>query len=673
MSISIPFFSEITLICILLLNLCFIPACPAQELDLTQLSLEELMNLEVQVASKTSKNLFETAAAAYVISQEAIQHSGFTNVPDLLRLAPGFAVARIDGNKWAISSRGFNGVFANKLLVLIDGRTVYSHLFSGVFWNYQELLLEDISQIEIVRGPGATLWGSNAVNGIVNILTKPASETQGGMLSVIAGTEEQLITSFRYGGNYKNEVFYRFDGKYTKRNHLEDSSGTAASDAWQGQRAAFRVDWYPQSRSQITLQGDYYTDEVGQMVSIIPSETQPFYQQIDSVATDEGGNILLRLNHQFSVDNEITLQFYYDQFIRHDIIMNGIVETFDYEINHRFKIGAAQEIVWGLGWRDLFDESDGTFYFSVTPENQKSSIFNAFLQDEIHFFRDRLQLILGSKFEHHDYTGLEIQPNIRLLYRPGHNYACWFAASRAVRTPSRVERDVTTIRGVQYVRGIPVFGILKGSHDYESEILHAWELGFRTRLNSIMNIDLALFYNHYDNLRNYEQGEWEYKFTPPPAHGLAYFYMDNNMKGRSYGGELLLNLKPASWCQFEASYSNVKIKADVELTNLFSEFAKGIEGETPEHQVSLHGVFTLAYSLNLDFGFRFIDRVPTLNLDHYFNLDAQLSWQVNQNLKLSIVGQNLLEKRHTEYLPAYDDILATQIPRGFFARMQLKF
>jgi iron complex outermembrane receptor protein len=657
----------------LLLPVFFLPDCLSQKIDLTQFSLEELMNLEVQLVSKKQENLFETTAATYVISPEDIQHSGFTNLPDLLRLAPGFAVARIDANKWAISSRGFNGVFANKLLVLIDGRSVYSPLFSGVFWNYQEVVLEDVSQIEIVRGPGATLWGSNAVNGIVNVRTKPTPETQGGLISLTAGTDERLLTSLRYGGKLNQNLFYRLDTKYTQRKHLVDSSGAASADGWTGYRAAARLDWYPQPSSQITVQGDYYADEVGQMVSIIPAENQPFYRRIDSVATDEGGHVRCRLKHQFSPANEIVLQFYYDKYIRNDVIMNGTIVTFDYDFQHQFSFNPAHEIVWGMGYRHIADQTTGTFYFSLDPAKYKTQIFSAFFQDELHFFRHKFRLIFGSKFEHQAFTGLEIQPNLRLLFSPNLHRAYWLAASRAVRIPTRVECDVNSVRGLEYARGIPVFGIIQGNPAFESEVLHAYELGFRSRLNSVVSLDLALFYNDYRRLRNYETGSWEYKFNPAPAHGMAYFLMENNMTGRTFGGEILFKIKPSPDCYFEASYSNIKIEVDLENTNIFYEFSKGTEGETPEHQALLRGSFNLPLSLKLDFGFRFVDKVPTLKIDHYFNLDAQLAWQANRNVKIFVVGQNLLEQQHAEYSPAFDDIQATEVPRGFYGKLQVQF
>lgn len=645
----------------------------AEKFDLTQFSLEELMNLEVELVSKKHENLFETTAASYVISPEDIQQSGFTSLPELLRLSPGFAVARIDANKWAISSRGFNGVFANKLQVLIDGRSVYSPLFSGVFWNCQELVLEDISQIEIIRGPGATLWGSNAVNGIINVRTKPAEETQGGLFSMQAGTEEQMLTTLRYGGKIGNHLFYRFNTKYSKHNHLVDSSGAGTADGWTGQLGAFRLDWYPQSHSRLTIQGDYYADEVGQMVTIIPAENQPFYRRIDTVATDAGGNLRLRLQHEFSPENDVALQFYYDQFNRNDVILNLTTRTFDFDFQQRFKFRPTHEIVWGLGYRRVTDETEGTFYFSLDPARAQIDLFNAFFQDELNFFRDRFRIVFGSKLEHQNFTGLEIQPNFRLLYRPNPNRAYWLAASRAVRIPTRVETDVFSVRGLEYTRGIPVFGVMLGSDEFGSEVLHAYELGYRANLNHIISLDLALFYNDYRRLRNYETGGWEYKFSPPPAHGMAYFHIDNNMTGYTWGGEILFKMKPAPGCYLEASYSNLQLKVALKNTNIFYAFSKGTEGESPEHQALLRGSFDLPRGIIFDFGLRFVDQVPTNKIDQYYNLDAQITWQVIKNIKFAVIGQNLLQTQHAEYSPSYDDIQATWVPRGFSGKMQIQF
>ena len=392
--------------------------------DLTELSIEQLMNIEITTAGRKSQRLSETAAAAFVITQEDIHRSGATTIPDVLRMVPGLQVARIDGNKWAVTARGFNGRFANKLLVLMDGRSVYTPLFSGVIWDVQDTMLEDIDRIEIIRGPGAAVWGANAVNGVINIITKPASDTQGGLLAAMSGTVEKGTVGTRYGGAIGEKGTYRLYGKYFDRNGGVDAAGDDTPDDWHAFRTGFRTDWQSNTFHRMTLQGDLYEGKSGERLTYsLP--TFPFKNTENVDEKFRGGNLLGRWTYQEEENSEATLQFYYDRTYRSFEIIEETRDTLDLDFQHRTVLLDRHEIQWGLGWRITHDDIRNSFAVSFTPDSQTDNLFSAFIQDEIRFFEDKVRLTIGAKFEHNDYTGFEIQPSARALWTITKNHSVW--------------------------------------------------------------------------------------------------------------------------------------------------------------------------------------------------------------------------------------------------------
>jgi len=406
--------------------------------DLTELSLEELMNIEITSVSKKAEKFSQAPAAIYVITSEDIKRSGATSLPELLRMVPGVEVARINSNAWAISVRGFNGRFANKLLVLIDGRSVYTPTFSGVFWDEQDLLLEDIERIEVIRGPGGTLWGANAVNGVINIITKKAKDTQGFFSTVTYGNIEKPTVGMRFGSKLGKDLYYRVYGKYFKRDSFEDIYGNDAGDEWEVGRGGFRAD-YSKGKDSFMVEGNVYKGETGENLNI----SSRLYPKTDDL---QGGNLLCRWARKFSEKSDISLQMYYDHVERSQeyqmpSVTGGLqketfkmkLQTYDLDFQHRFFLGDKNEIVWGTGVRLIKDKYQNTPHLAILPDSKWMHIYSGFVQDEIHLIPEKFSLILGSKFEHNSFTGFEYQPNLRLLYFPKKEHTIWAAISRAVR------------------------------------------------------------------------------------------------------------------------------------------------------------------------------------------------------------------------------------------------
>ena len=359
-----------------------------------QLSLEQLMDAEVTSVSKKQERLLNAASAIYVITQEDIRRSGFTSIPEALRMVPGVDVARIDGNKWAISIRGFNGQFSNKLLVLIDGRTVYTTTFSGVFWDIQDTLLEDVDRIEVIRGPGATLWGANAVNGVINIITKTASDTQGALVTAGGGTEEHVFTGVRYGGMLGRDATYRVYGKYFDRSPMVDSQGNPADDGWDQGRGGFRLDWQAVPRGHLMVQGDFYDGGANQ-TALMPILTPPYQISEGGSIHVRGGDILGRWTYAFSDRSDVAVQAYYDRDDRNAPEVDQTVQTGDLDLQHHFRLGSSHDVVWGLGYRVIQDEATNAAIVSLIPNRRTYQLFSAFVQDEVPLIAQRLRLTVG--------------------------------------------------------------------------------------------------------------------------------------------------------------------------------------------------------------------------------------------------------------------------------------
>ena len=656
-------------------------SAPPRSVDVMDMDLESLMNIQVTSVSKRPEDLSDAAAAIYVITSEDIRRSGATSIPEALRLSPGLEVARQDAHTWAISSRGFNDEFASQMLVLIDGRSVYSPLFSGVYWDVQDLVLEDIDRIEVIRGPGGTLWGANAVNGVINITTKSAKETQGLLVTAGGGNEERGFGAVRYGVNFAEDHYLRIYTKYFNRDESALLNGDPANDSWYMARGGFRYDWIPNDENMITLQGDIYGGEFDQTVAGVTFPTAGGV--LPTLYTDDGdmsgGNILSRWTHQFSEDSEFAVKLYYDRTSRDRVLLSEVRDTFDIDLQHQYRLGLRNNIVWGVGYNITSDKIRDTDTVVLDPSERTTSLYSAFIQDEITVIEDRLRLTLGSKLEHNDYTGWELQPSGRLSLSITDRQTAWFAVSRAISTPSRVEDDVTINRFA--APGTPP-AILRliGSREMDAKDLVAFELGYRIQPHDRVSFDLATFYNLYDNQRSLEAG------TPFPAPDGSYvvvpYTIGNRVDGEVYGFELATTWQAADWWRLKFNYTFWKTELEREAGSTDDLLSVG-ERDTPRHQVGVRSLMDLPYNFEFDTGIRYVDALPsrmrfvtgslTDGVPSYFVADARVGWRPNENWEVSLVAQNLLDSRHQEYAPSFLQQQVTQVETSIFAKITYRY
>jgi iron complex outermembrane receptor protein len=591
--------------------------------ELKKLSIEELMEVDVTSVSRRSERASRAAAAVTVITAEDIRRSGVTSLPEALRLANSLHVARFDSRTWAISARGFNISTANKLLVLIDGRTVYTSLFSGVFWDVQDVLLDDVDRIEVIRGPAGTLWGANAVNGVINIITKSARETQGGLTKLGVGNEDRGFGAFRYGGALGERAWYRAYAKYRYVDALALAGGGSAEDPLRMAQGGFRVDGDRSDRDSFTLQGDVYRGVIGELTR---SDTDV-----------DGGNLLGRWSRRFSAASSLDLQVYWDRTRR---IVPGQFEenrrdTWDLDLQHRLPLGGRHDLVWGLGYRVTSDAVEDTPLVAWVPNRRTVELFSAFGQDEIALVADRLRLVIGSKFEVHESTGLEVQPSVRMAWTPDDRQTLWGAVSRAVRAPTRLDEDVRFPAPNGAI-------LLQGSREFESEEVIAYELGYRLQPRGGTSLELAAFYNVYDDLRSQE----------PPASGAPFpITLANNLNADTYGAELRFNVQAAPWWRLYTSYTY--FEKDLSLDPGSRDRTGGLgEGNDPEDRFALRSFVDLPGGVELDAWLRYVDRLPSPVIPAYTELDLHLGWKPTDRLELALVGQNLLHDQHAEFFTA---------------------
>ena len=625
------------------------PHLPA---DLTELSLEELMSVEVTSVSKKGQPLSQSAAAIFVITQDDIRRSGVTSIPEALRMVPGLNVAKIDGNKWAITARGLNDRYANKLLVLIDGRTVYSPVFAGTYWEPQDYVLEDIDRIEVIRGPGGSLWGANAVNGIINVVTKKSKDTQGLLASTVAGPEEGIGT-VRYGGKVGSDLHYRAYGKYFNRDTTYNSPA-GAHDDWRAGRGGFRADWTASSRNEVTVQGDYSDARIGQRQTLA-TLTSPFSRTVDEDGSLSSHNLLTRWTHRLEGGSETALQLYYDSYRRDTVSLGERVHTYDADFQHRFSLPLHQEIVWGLGYRLTSDRFRNSANTIVLKEARDISLYSAFLQDEIKLLPDRLSLTIGSKLLHNDYTGFEVQPSARLLWQAAKAHTFWTAVSRAVRTPDRFRENSTlnvTGTGAGFVK-------VQGNDQLQSESVMAYELEYRTTPFEQLSLDIATFYTHYDHLT--------YSST---VNSLTSRYA-NNASARTSGVEAAADWRPVEWWSLRPALTYFQATMLGATPQTAGTAAQA--GSTPERQLSLRSRINMRHNLEFDAWLRYMDRLRDLDIPSYTTLDLRLGWHATKNLTLDLVGQNLLDPHHPEFSTRAGGTQLTEVQRSVFIRLTWQY
>jgi len=603
---------------------------------LKKLSLEELFTLEITSVAKKSESVSETAVAIRVVTQDDLRRMGTLSIPEALRFIPGVEVARVDSRQYAITARGFNGTIANKLLVLIDGRSVYTPLFSGVFWDAQDTFLEDVEQIEVIRGPGGTVWGTNAVNGVINVISKPAASTQGLLLTGGGGNVERGFGGIRYGGKLGPRAHFRVYGKYFNRGPSLRPNGDDAGDDFQMPQGGFRADWEPSAANAITIQGDLYAGTVEQPTS---DDTE-----------FAGGNVLARWTRKLSAASDIQVSAYYDRTKRTiPSTFEERLDTYDIGLRHRVALGSRHDVVWGLGYRQFFDDIRNSPMLAFLPEELQRREYSGFVQDEVALVPERLRWTLGAKFEHNDYTGMEYQPSTRLAWTPTTRHTVWAAASRAVRTPSRIDRDLySPASGPPY--------LLAGGPNFESEVLHAIELGIKARPSDRLTASISTFYNKYDELRSLEIGTFP-------------LLLANGLEGDAYGAEVNVNYQARSWWRLDSGYTIQNLELEVEPGSSDTSQVKQ-EGDSPRHQWYLRSSMSLPHALAFDIGVRSVGELPNQDVPAYVAWDGSLGWQPSGTVELAVVGRDLFDRQHPEFgTPAS----RREIGRSFYGKVTCRF
>ena len=640
--------------------------------DSEELSLEELMNTQVYSASKRPEKLSDTASSVYIITSEDIKRAGATSIPEALRMAPGVNVAQTNANTWAISIRGFNAQYSNKLLVLIDGRSVYTPLFSGVYWDSQDYVLEDIDRIEVIKGPGGTVWGANAVNGVINIITKEARKTQGNYAS-FTGNNKAGYGEYRYGGHIGEYDYYRVYGKYKNIGEFENvTTHNDNNDDWSSGQSGFRYDFRDKDYNQVTLQGDVF-DNQKDISLTVPTAGFPFSQNLGVGESFQGGNVMLKWN--ITNGEYITDIKAYTDYTRRvgSDILNQKIATQDLEIQTQRNYGI-NSFIGGAEVRYITDSLTNSIYAGYSSPESSVMILSTFLQDKISLIADKLFLTLGSKFDYNDYTNFEVEPNARISYQINDHHSVWAAVSQAVRTPTRGEDGFSAL-----IPSGPPYGVvtITGNQSYESENLTAYELGYRGDITDHAFLDVSAFYNVYDNLRTSEI----IAVNAGPSYVFSSF---NNGKAETYGLEAYSIIGLTDRWDIKPAYTLLEQNFHVPPGNTDTLLEQDQE-RSPEHQFSIGSYVKVADDVNWDTNFYYISNLhyyqndlstgfvaARRQIDSYGRLDTQVRWNVMKDVELSLIGQNLLDDKHEEF----NEILYSSpslISRTFMARVAVKF
>jgi iron complex outermembrane receptor protein len=614
---------------------------------LKQMSVEELMGIEITSVSRREETLRDAAAAVTVLSRDSLRRSAAETIPDALRMVPGIHVGQQTASSWAVGARGFSSVTSEKLLVLSDTRSIYTPLFSGVLWDVQDYLLEDIDRIEVIRGPGAALWGSNAVNGIINITTRSARDTHGTFLEAGAGNLDRARVAARHGGETAGGVHYRFFGKYLDRSESRHLAADT-DDEWRLGRLGFRTDWSGSEHDSFTVQGDAYSGEVGKLspTATVIGRDNP-EGELDTRVS--GGNVLGRWRRISSETSDLQVRAYYDYTRRDDPSFLDTLHTFDVDIQQRFAASARHELLWGASYRLTSNRNRSGGVFAVDPEKSDDHLLSGFIQDQM-TLTDSLRVTLGTKLEENDFSGFEVQPSIRVAWSPGADQTVWSAVSRAVRVPTRLERDIAI--EVTPPGNNPVVGLL-GNEDFEAERLTAYEAGYRRQVGTNLSFDIALFYNDYDRLASLEFGT---PFVGPDGRTVVPIVNENLTSGRTRGAEVQIEWSPVGHWHLTATYAHL----DMSLTPSGADINRGewLEGATPRGMAGLRSWLTLGDRFELDTQLRYQSRIRSIpsvisgeGIDAYTELDVRLGWRASAQWELSLAGQNLLGDGHAEFGP----------------------
>lgn len=631
--------------------LCYDTGGSAGSLDaLKRMSLEDLINVEVTSVSRSEESLRDAPAAVAVVNRETLRRSGATTIPDALRLVPGIHVGQKTANSWTMSARGFSSNTSEKMLVLADTRSIYTPLFAGVQWDVQDFFLEDIERIEVIRGPGATMWGSNAVNGVINITTRSARDTHGAYLEAGAGTFDRGWVAARYGAETAGGLDYRVFGKYRDRDSTLHPS-MVTDDQWSFAHGGFRTDWDGSSRDAFTVQGDLYSGDIGQLfpaVNIIGREGPQGELNVDV----SGGNLLGRWRRVQDENSDLQLRMYYDYSRRDDPTFTDTLHTVDLDFQQRFALLARHEIIWGASYRLTSNDNRSKGLFALDPEQSDDQLFSGFIQDQISL-ADEVRLTIGTKLEHNDFSGFEVQPSVRLAWSPREAHTLWSSISRAVRVPTRLERDIA-IELFEPAAGANPTAMLLGNPDYDAEELIAYEAGYRWQPLAALSFDLALFYNDYKKLTSLELVD---PIVDPDDGRIVFPIVNQNLNfGHTKGAELQVEWSPLDNWLLSASYTHIDMS--LTATGQDQNRHEWLEGSTPRSMAGLRSLLALGERFELDAQLRYQSRIHSIPADlagigveSFTELDLRLGWRLSDEWELSLVGQNLLHDDHAEFGP----------------------
>ncbi|WP_333876765.1 TonB-dependent receptor plug domain-containing protein [Methylobacter sp.] len=643
--------------------------------DLLAMPLEQVMALSITTSvSKKKQNVKDSAAAIFVISAEDIRRSGATSIPEALRMAPGLQVARINANQWAVTIRGFNDRTANKLLVLMDGRTLFFPGFSGTLWETLDMLMENIERIEVIRGPGATLWGANAVNGVINIISKNAKKTQGTELSVTAG-DEQVFGSARYGFQIDKHSFGRVHVQSKKHDSYVNTSGADSYDGWDAQQGGVQLDLSDGDDDAVKIQSNFFRGRFKDQ-SQNPSLTAPYVNAVRNQEDSTMLSLLSRWDKTLSADSDFSLQAYYD-YQQHEFYLPSNFHQFDLDSQYHLKLFDRHDLILGGGYRFIQDQYSNNALYQFNPDSSAYKLYNGFVQDEMTLIPDRLKFIIGSKLEHNDFSGLQFLPNTRLIWSPDNNHSVWTAVSKAGTTPARSKEEMDiwlqTAPPSAQTGNLPVKVLGQASlmpNTFKSEEVVAYEMGYRFQASKV-SADLALFYNDYSRLQLYVPG------TPSIAvseAGTPYILQPvgliNDVRGYTYGSELSGTWQAADYWKLNLTYGFLEER----FRRSDGRLKQQIYG-TPQNQFSLRSSFDILNNLELDFWLRYVGKLADVNekqVGDYTSLNLRLAYRPVRNLELSLVGDNLIEQ-HIEFNPDLQlgDYERTVLARHFYFKARL--
>lgn len=648
--------------------------------DLANQSLEDLMNVEVTSVSKKEEKLSHIASAVFVITQEDIRRSGATNIPDLLRMVPGLDVAQVNGSTWAIGARGFNQQFSDKLLVIIDGRIVYTPNFAGTYWDTVDLPLENIDRIEVIRGPGGSVWGANAVNGVISIFTKKASEMRGGLVEADGGSLVQGAGVAEYGAKLSATTDATFYTKYFNQGAMTGLDGGNGADGWHMWRSGFRSDSAVTSKDNLTLEGELYAGREGELGYVLPSVTAPTLVGVPEQIDLDGGFLVIDWSHAHTAQTDSDLHIAYTRYDREDPQEPETRDTLTVDYKLHTALGDRQDLVFGAGYQISADAIGGSLSVFFVPASRSLQTVNTFAQDEIQAIPDRLYVTLGTKFEHNDYTGFNVMPSARVAWLPTPRQTVWAAVSRALRTPSRNDTNlVVNLSSTVDSNGNVTLTEFDGNPDFENERLIAYEAGYRLAFRSDLTLDVASYYNDYDNLQTTEPSTTFFQNTPAPPHEVDTFTYENLMYGETSGIEIAANWKVTPRWTISPGYALEELHLHTKPTSQDTITPFFMENGSPHQSAQLRSHFEITRSLAWDASAFFNDRLSHQGLTDdqvipaYTRVDTSLTWKFLEHASLSFVGQNLAQDHHLEFEDVFGSMQSSAIKRSAYVRASWHF